>query len=56
MSTRELKQAVRENGATKNCIGCTKDLGVISSLLSFVYLPALWLIFLIVLNLLININ
>lgn len=56
MSTRELKQAVSGNGATENCIGCTKDLGVVSSLFSFVCLPALWLISLIVLNLLININ
>lgn len=53
VSTGEVKQAVSENGATKNCICCTKDLGVVSSLFSFVYLPALLLISLIVL---ININ
>lgn len=56
MSTSKLKQAVSENGATRNCIGCIKDLGVVSSLFGVVYLLALWLISLIVLNLLINVN
>lgn len=50
---RELKQAVSENGATKNCIGCTKDLGAVFRFVFFFYLPGLWLMSLIVL---ININ
>lgn len=54
MSTRELNWTWSENEVTKTCITCTRDLGVVSNLFSFVCLPALWLISLVVLNLLIK--
>lgn len=46
----ELKQAVSENGATKNCIGCTKDLGAVFRFCFFLSASIVALIVLININ------